>query len=196
MRPILFTISAWLASCSLLFAQGGLIQLSGMVTGKDHGEPLPYAHVLNPAKNIGVVSDPSGFFTLVASAGDTILITSMGYKDFTYVVTETSRRLMAELEVDVKQLPETTVMPLPRTGLLLKEDFRQREIVTASTLLYKRMELAGFKRPPTHPTPPPPSIMNPISFIYDRVMKKIQEKRPKGLPALELPDWSPLDGAE
>ena len=53
----------------------------------------------------------------------------------------------------------------------------QLDIKDQSDTLIANMEKAGFKKPPVHPTPPPPSILNPISFFYDKVIKKMQDKK-------------------
>ena len=160
-------------------AQGGLIQVSGFVVEEATGDPLPYAHVLNPGKNIGRVSNEAGFFTMIGEIGDTITFSTVGFKTVNHVVSRQSRHLLIEMEIDVQLLPEAEILPLPKNLLILKEDLRSRQIVNATTTLQKNMERAGFKPPPAFPTPPPPSIMNPISFLYEKFIKKIQLKRPK-----------------
>jgi len=99
------------------------------------------------------------------------------------------------MEIDVQQLPEAEVIPMPKNLLMLKEDLRNRRVVTASTILRQNMEKAGFKAPPSHPTPPPPTIMNPISFLYEKIFKKMQQKKPKKKMVNDFPklnDFSPI----
>lgn len=170
-----------------------LLQVAGFIMEKDSKEPLPYAHILNPNKNIGKVADASGYFHVIASPGDTIVFSSVGFVTQKYVVSERETQLSILMEFDVVQLPETQVGPWPKNLLILKEEIRNKEVVTAASILEKNMEKAGFKPPPTHPTPPPPSILNPISFIYEKIFKKIQEKQPKTDQIEVLPELPDLE---
>ena len=170
--------------------EGDLQQITGYVLGDSTCGPLPYAHILNLDKRIGKVANALGYFSIVAAPGDTLKISNIGYYDLYHVVGVDDRHLVIKLLIDVQQLPEAEVRPYPRSLMALRQDMKFRKVEDASTLLAGTMVNAGFKPPPTHPTPPPPTIMNPISFLYERVIKKIQQRRPKKDMAGELP---PID---
>jgi hypothetical protein len=184
----IFLIS-FLFSAVWTYAQenGELIQLTGYVYEKETGLALPYAHILNPARNIGKVSNLDGYFTIVAYPGDTLKISNIGFTDHFHAVLPSDRHLVIEMVIDVRQLPETEVRPWPKSMLALRQDLKSREIVNATTILQQNMTKAGFNPPPAHPTPPPPSILNPVSFIYDKIIKKIQERKPKKNMIDQLP---------
>ncbi|MDR2848011.1 MAG: carboxypeptidase-like regulatory domain-containing protein [Bacteroidales bacterium] len=56
-----------------------LLQWTGVIRN-DLLEPIPYVHVLVKPDYRGTVSDPQGLFTIAARAGDTLLVTCVGYK--------------------------------------------------------------------------------------------------------------------
>ena len=64
--------------CHLQLRAGDeLVQLTGYIQETEFGAPLPYAHVLNPGKNIGKISNIDGYFSIVGHVGDTIVISSV-----------------------------------------------------------------------------------------------------------------------
>jgi hypothetical protein len=94
-----------------------ILQLSGVVIGEDDLQPLPYATVWNKSLRKGIMSDFSGFFTLVSFPGDTLIFNYIGYKSSTYLVpdslTEDHYSIVHMLERDTLNMPEVVVYPWP-----------------------------------------------------------------------------------
>ncbi len=101
-----------------LFAQEEkLIQLSGLVMTSDSLQSVSYSSVLIKNVGRGTISDYRGFFSIVVTAGDTILFSSIGYSDEEYVIPsdlkETKYSVIQLLTRDTIHLPETMVYPWP-----------------------------------------------------------------------------------
>lgn len=77
----------------------------------DQSIPLSGALVTVSGKNITRNTNQKGFFELTASSGDTIVVTAMGFKPFTYVL-NTEQQFAFTLEVDNR------VLPLARTSVV------------------------------------------------------------------------------
>jgi hypothetical protein len=105
------------------FGQGSVIdsarilQISGVVIGEDELEPLPYSTVWNKTMRRGVMSDFSGFFTLVSFPGDTLVFNYFGYKASTYIIPDTLNEnrysIVHMLQRDTLNMPEVVVYPWP-----------------------------------------------------------------------------------
>ena len=105
------------------FGQGSVIdstrilQISGVVIGEDELEPLPYSTVWNKTLRKGVMSDFSGFFTLVSFPGDTLVFNYFGYKASTYIIPDTLNEnrysIVHMLQRDTLNMPEVVVYPWP-----------------------------------------------------------------------------------
>lgn len=94
-----------------------LVQISGVVIGEGDLDPLPYATVWNRTLHKGIISDYSGFFTLVSFPGDTLVFNFMGYKSSTYIIPDTLHEnrysMVHMLERDTLNMPEVVVYPWP-----------------------------------------------------------------------------------
>ena len=93
-----------------------LIQYSGVVLSTDSvTTPVPFASVFNRSIRLGVIANFQGFFTFAARVGDTIEVSSVGYKNGLVVVPDIpdneSYTALVFLEPDIKTLPETRVYP-------------------------------------------------------------------------------------
>jgi len=98
-----------------------VIQLSGIVTDTS-GAFLPGVNFYVPKAGRGTTSLNNGFFSLPLLIGDTVLISSVGYKRITYVVPEDSKEftsLIFEMRPDITFLKEV-VITMP-TEELFKE---------------------------------------------------------------------------
>jgi hypothetical protein len=98
-------------------AQKQIVQFSGFIKDAESGSIVPYAAVYIQDKLQGTISGADGFFTFAAAKGDTILVKSLGYKQFKVVIppdiegTSYSREI--SLDRDVVELPGVTIRPLP-----------------------------------------------------------------------------------
>lgn len=93
-----------------------LIQYSGVVLSTDSATtPVPFASVFNRSIRLGSIANFQGFFTFAARVGDTIEVTSVGYKKGLVVVPDIpnneSYTALIFLEPDVQTLPEARVYP-------------------------------------------------------------------------------------
>lgn len=85
-RYAVYIISLLACLCSESIAQRAPMKLTGMVLDSLTLEPLPYVTVMNRRTNNGTSTDVNGNFSLVASAGDSILLSSLGYIRRKYVL--------------------------------------------------------------------------------------------------------------
>jgi hypothetical protein len=94
-----------------------LVQFSGVVVDNDSLKPIPFTSILVKGTNHGTVSDFYGFFTLVASVGDTIEFFSVAYKDGLYKIPDTLQAvhysIIQVLKKDTIDLPAVTIYPWP-----------------------------------------------------------------------------------
>ena len=122
------------AACSvflLVFSSGktsaqgesSVIQLSGLVLGEDSTSALAGANIYVPTAGRGTSTNMYGYFSLPVLAGDSVVISSIGYKKQYFLVPEKQRESMTivvELLTDTTYLPGVTVFPFP-TEEIFKE---------------------------------------------------------------------------
>lgn len=78
---VLFSTKAWSQQ------QPAYVQMSGMVLSSDTSRaPIPYATVYNRSLNIGTYTNMDGFYALVVRPGDSVAVTSLGYKETVVLV--------------------------------------------------------------------------------------------------------------
>ena len=99
------------------------LQLSGLVVTGDSLKPVPFTTIRVQNTRRGSISDFQGFFTLTVRERDTILFSSVGFKEVIFVVPDTlsqSRYSTIQLmTMDTIHLPETVIYPWPT-----REQFR------------------------------------------------------------------------
>lgn len=110
------TISILLTLSSFsLFAQ----ELSGSVKDKDSKEDIPFANVWLKGTTQGTTSDLNGLFRIAFTMGDTLCVSSVGYKLEKIALKNSGNNLNVLLEKDVKELSEVKVKPkIPRAKVL------------------------------------------------------------------------------
>ncbi|MBS1487127.1 MAG: carboxypeptidase-like regulatory domain-containing protein [Bacteroidetes bacterium] len=123
-----FFILAAIAFCVLALrpdtsaqARRRVVQLSGLVTDTT-GNFLPGVNFYVPKAGRGTTSLGNGFFSMPVLIGDTVLITSVGFRKQTYVVPEDAKEFTSvifEMNPDVTFLKEV-VITMP-TEELFKE---------------------------------------------------------------------------
>lgn len=101
-----------------------LIQFSGVVVDGDDLTPVRFASVMISNTYRGTISDNNGYFSFVASVGDTIHFSSVGYQKADFIIPDTLSTtrysLIQVLEKDTIQLKEQKVYPWPS-----KEQFKE-----------------------------------------------------------------------
>ena len=105
-----------------------VVQISGRVVTKDENEKitfLPYAVVAVQGTYRGTLTDISGFFSIVVRTDETLVFSTLGYKDLYYNVpdTLTSDRNTAFiiLSKDTILLPTVVIYPWPDPDFFTRE---------------------------------------------------------------------------
>lgn len=70
-------------------SENKLIQFSGVIVSGDSLEAVPFCNIIDKTSNRGTVSDYFGYFSFVATKGDTIMFSSVGYKKAHFVIPDT-----------------------------------------------------------------------------------------------------------
>jgi len=114
----LFLVILWLAACPVTFGQNQkrIIQLSGVVLGSDSVSGIPGVHVYVPKAGRGATTNSMGFFSTPVIAGDSIVISCVGYSSQYYIVpNQTSEFLTVifEMSEDITYLSEVTATAFP-----------------------------------------------------------------------------------
>lgn len=107
------------------FAQNDqkIVQLSGLVMNADSTLIIPRANIYDPLTGRGTPSDYKGWFSKPFLAGDTLVVSVIGYKNIEYVVpTDQGDRVTVifALEEEITQLADVEINPFP-TEELFKE---------------------------------------------------------------------------
>ena len=92
-----------------------VIQLSGVVIAKD-SIMLPGVYIYVPKAGRGTTSNRMGYFSIPVLVGDSVVISSIGYKRQSYIVPNSPSDLLTiiiEMVEDVTYLEEVTIMPFP-----------------------------------------------------------------------------------
>ncbi len=102
------------------------VQFSGVVMSSDSLRAIPYVNVIIKNVHRGTTSNYQGFFSFVSVKGDTILFSSMGYKEQEFVIPDTlagdKYSVIQLMTRDTIYLPETIIYPWP-TPEQFKEAF-------------------------------------------------------------------------
>lgn len=185
----MFVLSLFLFSATQAQVQP-YIQLSGIITDNQSGMATPYASVTVPSEMRGVSASEIGFFTIVVKPSDTLQFSALGYKPKTYVVPDSVTNDLVSIAVslsrDTLELDPFVVYPWPSP-----EDFREAFLAYQEVQPYQMQPIPGIRGKEfidTVPKPPSP-IKNPISFLYEEVVKPIQWRKPKRDMVDDLPEW-------
>jgi len=159
------------------FAQTNL-KLTGTVLDAQSRQPLQSVTILKTQTRRGTITNAAGKFQLMVSPNDTLVIRSVGYKTQQYVVPAQAK---SDLNVEI----------------LLKEGSQELpEVSVVGGLDYEKVNraLRNQKKPPAPkvavkpPAPKPlypefkgvpiaPTIINPISFLYDMFSTEGKDKK-------------------
>lgn len=94
-----------------------LIQLSGMILSEqDSINGVPGVHIWVPKAGRGTISLGNGFFSMPVLAGDSVVISAVGFVRQTYkvpFVQEDFLTVVVELATDNTVLREITILPFP-----------------------------------------------------------------------------------
>ena len=191
-KKIALCILILLLTCvnKLVYAQDSLIQLSGIISDETTKFPVPYAVVVIPGTPWGTNSSDEGFFSIVVEKSDTVKFMALGYKSKYYIVPDTGSDDIASIAVFLRQdtlvLDSVEIYPWPSP-----ENFREAFLAYQENVQYVMAPIPGIKGISQIDTIPaaPTLIKNPISFLYEEIVKPIEwKKRKRNMPD-KLPEW-------
>ncbi|NMM48761.1 carboxypeptidase-like regulatory domain-containing protein [Marinigracilibium pacificum] len=120
---IFLTVALFLGSTEESSAQDrSVIQFSGIIIDTD-SIGIPGVHLYVPGTGRGTSTNYIGFFSMPTLAGDTIVVSAVGFEKKRIVIpinVEENYTVRIQMNQDITQLPEVTVFPLP-TEELFKE---------------------------------------------------------------------------
>lgn len=139
------------------------IKLVDMATQK----PVPYASVRILGTKKGLVTDSNGFFTLVITQRDTLRISSLGYHDL-YYVKDPSRQTSFYEVVQMK----SKIFELSAIQIMAKRNKDLSNPMLRWEYKAKFQPKIWLFHTPTGEEPEAPTLMSPISFLYDRYSRR------------------------
>jgi len=107
--------AAFFYSDTAVAQQKRIIQLSGVVIDTVEG-PLPGVHIYVPKAGRGTTTNAVGFFSMPVLVGDSVVISSVGYKRRHFIVPPDSEEyttIVVSMMQDVTYLDEVEVLPYP-----------------------------------------------------------------------------------
>jgi hypothetical protein len=177
-------------SHNILYSQNKLVQLSGIISDETTKYPVAYAVVILPGTPWGTNASREGFFSIVVSRADTVKFTALGYKPKYYIVPDTGldniESIAVFLNQDTLTLDPVEIYPWPNP-----EDFREAFLAYQENQQYIVGDIPGIKSRDEIDTIPraPSPILNPISFLYEEIVKPIEWNRRKRHMPEKLPEW-------
>lgn len=93
------------------------VQITGITVSSDSLKPVPFANVLIKGNYTGTLSDYSGFYSIVAKTGDTLVFSSVGYQNTEYVIPDSldnkQYSLIQIMDLDTVNLPVALIEVWP-----------------------------------------------------------------------------------
>lgn len=100
-----------------------IVQLSGLVMNADSTLIIPRANIYDPETGRGTPTDYKGWFSKAFLAGDTLIVSVIGYKNIEYLIPDDQGdrvTVIFALEEEITQLADVEINPFP-TEELFKE---------------------------------------------------------------------------
>jgi hypothetical protein len=108
-RYVLIVFVFFCGTSTQILAQRAGMALTGIIYDSLTLEPLSFATVINETANNGTTSDENGAFRLIASPGDSILFTILGYSRKTRVVRGNEQAMIVFLREFALTLSPVTI---------------------------------------------------------------------------------------
>ncbi|MBL56350.1 MAG: hypothetical protein CMP61_04100 [Flavobacteriales bacterium] len=130
---------------SFCFAQQdsttAVVKIAGVTVTSDSLKPIPFVNIIIKGNYTGTMGDYSGFYSIVAKAGDTLIFTSVGYKSTEYAIPDSLKSdqysLIQVLKKDTIELPETKIIIWPSYEQF-KQAFMNAEIEDSDLVRAKK----------------------------------------------------------
>ncbi len=100
-----------------------IVQVSGLIMNADSTQSIPGVHIFNPASGRGDISDYKGWFSRAFLAGDSLVVSAIGFKNLRLIVPDDVGdhwTVIFSMEEEITQLDDVEVNPFP-TEELFKE---------------------------------------------------------------------------
>ena len=146
-----------------------IVYIRGKVVEAETGEPVSFAHVVNPATHSGTTTNVDGMFSIRMSTEDTLIIKAVGYVDEELFISE----------FPPKQLYEIVLKPvrflIDEVTVTENLNMRERLGLPDAEPLDIPVELRGdaFNEKPPWYT----ALVSPLSFAQYYTSKKEKQKR-------------------
>lgn len=93
------------------------VRLTGIVADADTGEAIPYVNIRIAGTQYGTSADNAGYFSMFMSPGDTLLFSSIGYRDAAFIMPynleSDTYSLVQLMRKQTVMLEEVVVFPWP-----------------------------------------------------------------------------------
>jgi hypothetical protein len=146
-----------------------IVNIKGIITSADNGEPIPYAHVINPREHSSTTSNIDGAFSINMLTEDTLIIRSIGFVEYQFTLKEFPPKenykiLMKQISYQLDDINVTEDL-----------NMRKRLGLPDAKTLDIPIELRGdaFNEKPSLLA----AFFNPISFLNYHLNDKEKEKR-------------------
>jgi hypothetical protein len=113
---ILFCLALQLLPLSKMLAQGAVqtITFTGVVIDGDSSKGIRHANLYVARAGRGTVTNEQGFFSMPARAGDTVVITRLGYEKKMLIIpqrSEAAYSVVIDLKIKARMLPVVEIHP-------------------------------------------------------------------------------------
>ncbi|WP_299703178.1 carboxypeptidase-like regulatory domain-containing protein [uncultured Pontibacter sp.] len=168
---LLFIFGLLMASALPALSQRN-IRVSGTVLESDKTTPIPGASIIRYGSTQGVIADEEGKFLIDLDQQDTLLIRAIGFKPLLYL----PRNLpVSELRVNIVLQPDSVMLGEVEITSRPSEEMIQRALRNMKKEDPEYVKRKGY-RPELEPGPPPPpvapTVLSPISLLYDMFSKE------------------------
>ena len=142
-------------------------------------QPIEYAHIININGNNATISDSLGTFNLKIEPGDSLMISSIGYKTTYYQYTGPMQKVVFKsipMEEEVYAISGVEVTPWG-TYQDFKRKFMSLDIKDPQEDVHPLLWEGINREPELKEEPLNPGISSPITMIYSLFSKEIQSKQ-------------------
>lgn len=157
--------------------------LPGRIVDGQSAKPIPAATILNQNTRRVSISGEEGAFRTVASPGDILRVTCVGYQEMRYVVPDTVQELRIALRPQTVQLQEVTVRGVggdPFDPNFLKEKVPEKPSIQLGTPPeLQGVQLTKDVRVSSDPVSKVPviTITGPFTLAYNTFSRKARSDR-------------------
>jgi len=175
----IFFLLALIFTSSVVLAQQGNTNVTGVIINGSNDEPLEGVNIVNINQVTGSTTNPKGEFEIVAKANDTLHLSYLGFKSIKVKVTNdwikfgSSTIALTELAL---ALEEVVVNQFRLTGYL-EVDIAQVPINTNYQYSVSGLQYGYEAGKGTGVNKILSSIFNPADFLYNTFGKKAQEMK-------------------